>query len=40
MTFHGQDDTDETWYMVRDLDTLPDIFHADDLFEGIVDARG
>jgi len=40
VTFHGQDDAEETWYMVRDLDTLPDIFHADDLFEGIVDARG
>jgi hypothetical protein len=40
LAFHGQYDTEEAWYMVRDLDTLPDIFHADDLFEGIVDARG
>jgi hypothetical protein len=25
--------------MIRDLDTLPAIFHADDLSEGIEDAR-
>jgi hypothetical protein len=25
--------------MVRDLDAEPDIFHADELGEGIVDAR-
>jgi predicted ATP-grasp superfamily ATP-dependent carboligase len=29
-------DTAEGYYMVRDLDTLPDIFHEDELFEGIV----
>jgi carbamoyl-phosphate synthase large subunit len=27
------------YYMVRDLDTLPAIFHADELFEGVADAR-
>ena len=27
------------YYMVRDLDTLPAIVHADNLFEGIEDAR-
>ena len=27
------------YYMVRDLDTLPAIVHADELFEGIEDAR-
>ena len=29
----------EGYYMVRDLDTLPGVFHADELFEGIEDAR-
>jgi glutathione synthase/RimK-type ligase-like ATP-grasp enzyme len=33
-------DAVEGYYMVRDVDTLPDIFHADELFEGIRDARG
>jgi carbamoyl-phosphate synthase large subunit len=32
-------DVAEGHYMVRDLDTLPDIFHADEIFEGIEDAR-
>lgn len=32
-------DAAEGYYMVRDVDTLPDIFHADELFEGIRDAR-
>jgi carbamoylphosphate synthase large subunit len=27
----------EDWYMVRDLDTLPGIYHADELFDGIED---
>jgi hypothetical protein len=27
------------YYLVRDLDTLPGIFHADELFDGIHDAR-
>jgi carbamoyl-phosphate synthase large subunit len=31
-------DVAEDWYLVRDLDTVPGIFHADDLFEGILDA--
>lgn len=29
----------EDYYLVRDLDTLPGIFHADDLFDGILDSR-
>ncbi|MGH7276036.1 MAG: hypothetical protein ACREIY_03280 [Candidatus Rokuibacteriota bacterium] len=33
-------DAAEGYYMVRDVDTLPDIFHADELFEGLRDARG
>jgi carbamoyl-phosphate synthase large subunit len=37
---HGEYDGADAWYMVRDLDTLPDLFHAEELFEGIVDARG
>jgi hypothetical protein len=32
-------DVAQDYYMVRDLDTLPGIFHADDLFDGIDDAR-
>jgi hypothetical protein len=32
-------DVTEDQYMVRDLDTLPDIFHGVDVFEGIEDAR-
>jgi carbamoyl-phosphate synthase large subunit len=30
----------EDHYLVRDVDTLPEIFHADELFDGIEDARG
>lgn len=33
-------DVTEGQYMVRDLDTLPDIFAGAELFEGIEDARG
>jgi len=33
-------DTVEDHYFVRDVDALPGIFHADELFEGIRDARG
>jgi carbamoylphosphate synthase large subunit len=33
------DDTAEDWYMVRDLDTLPGIYHADELFDGICDLQ-
>ena len=29
-------DAVEGYYMVRDLDTPPDIFHADDLFDGVT----
>jgi carbamoyl-phosphate synthase large subunit len=32
-------DVVEDYYMVRDLDALPDIFHADSLYHGIEDAR-
>lgn len=32
-------DVDPDHYMVRDLDTLPDVFHGDTLFDGIEDAR-
>ena len=35
----GEDDSVDDYYTVRDLDTLPTLFHADDLFEGIEDAR-
>ena len=36
-----QDERDvaEDCYTVRDFDTVPGIFHADELFEGIDDAR-
>jgi carbamoyl-phosphate synthase large subunit len=30
----------DDYYMVRDLDTVPGIYHADDLFADIEDARG
>jgi carbamoyl-phosphate synthase large subunit len=30
-------DVPEDYYLVRDLDTLPGVFHADELFEDIVD---
>lgn len=33
-------DPSESYYLVRDLDTLPGIFHADELFEEIHDAEG
>jgi biotin carboxylase len=39
LELHGEHDGAEAWYMVRDLDTLPDLFQAEELFEGIVDAR-
>jgi hypothetical protein len=29
-------DVVEDYYLVRDLDTLPAVFHADELFEGIL----
>ncbi len=32
-------DVAEDYYLIRDLDTLPGIFHADELFDGIHDAR-
>jgi carbamoyl-phosphate synthase large subunit len=32
-------DVAEDWYMVRDLDTLPGIFHGEDLFAGIEDVH-
>jgi carbamoyl-phosphate synthase large subunit len=36
---HEEYDVAEDHYFVRDVDTVPGIFHADDLFEGIEDAR-
>lgn len=33
-------DADEGWYTVRDLDTPMGIFHVEDLFDKIEDARG
>lgn len=33
-------DFTEDYYLVRDLDTLPGIFHAEELFEGIIEVRG
>jgi carbamoyl-phosphate synthase large subunit len=33
-------DVAEDYYLVRDLDTLPGIFHADALFEGIDEVEG
>ena len=32
-------DVSENYYMVRDLDTLPMVLHADQLYDGINDAR-
>lgn len=32
-------DVAQDYYLVRDLDTLPGIFHADEFFHGIEDAR-
>lgn len=37
----GKYDTDEgVHYLVRDLDTLPCVVHADELFDGIVEVDG
>lgn len=33
-------DAPEDYYMVRDFDTPPGVFHANEFFEGIEDARG
>ena len=33
-------DVVEDYYMVRDLDTTPGVFHAEAFFDGILDARG
>lgn len=38
--FQNEYDVAEDYYLVRDLDTLPGIFHADELFESINEARG
>lgn len=32
---HEEYDAVEDYYLVRDLDTLPGVFHATDLFDGI-----
>jgi carbamoyl-phosphate synthase large subunit len=33
-------DVAEDYYLVRDLDTLPGIFHAEELFEGVAEVEG
>ena len=33
-------DAVEDYYMVRDMDTEPGVFHADDFFDGVHDASG
>ena len=35
----GPFDFAEDYYLVRDLDTLPEVFHADEFFDGIEDTR-
>ena len=37
--FRGEYDAPEGYYMVRELDTLAGIFHANEFFEGIEDVR-
>lgn len=37
---HDEDGTAEGYYTVRDLDTPTGVFHADELFDRIVDVRG
>jgi biotin carboxylase len=36
---HDEYDAADDYYALRDLDTLPGVFHADELFERIEDAR-
>ena len=36
---HEECDFVEDYYLVRDLDTLPGIFHAEELFDGITEIR-
>ena len=38
--FHDEYDADDGWYTVRDLDIPMGVFHVDDLFDKIEDARG
>lgn len=33
-------DVGEDFYLIRDVDTLPAVFHATDVFDGLLDARG
>jgi carbamoyl-phosphate synthase large subunit len=40
VTLRDEYDAAEGWYSVRDLDTPMGIFHADELFDRIEDARG
>jgi carbamoylphosphate synthase large subunit len=35
----GEHDSTDLWYQLRDLDALPAVFRADELFDGIEDAR-
>jgi hypothetical protein len=39
LDIHGEDDSVDDYYTVRDLDTLPALLHANDMFEGITDMR-
>jgi hypothetical protein len=39
IAMQGEHDVAEGYYTVRDLDTLPGIFQAEELFEEICDAR-
>ena len=39
VTIGDEYDVAENYYMVRDVDTVPAIFHAEEFFEGIEDAR-
>jgi Fe2+ transport system protein FeoA len=34
----GEHDFAQEYYLVRDLDTVPGVFHADELFDGIIEA--
>ena len=38
--FREEYDAVADYYLVRDLDTLPGVFHADELFEGILTVEG
>jgi carbamoyl-phosphate synthase large subunit len=37
---HDEYEGTEHHYMLRDVDTVPHVFHADEFFDGVEDARG